>query len=219
MFKVVLCGKMNCLLLSLFFVAASSLAPLEPAEGSFYFGPWYERLNGDYPISINKRLDYNLSFFHSDFNLTDDCQPKEIDNFFDQIYSTKTDAIAYMTIYPMRGFTAVTEAALQTLTLKIVTAINNGTRIFIRYASEMNGNWFAYGQRPLEFLDSWKWVVGTIRKATNNSQNIAFIWAPNSGNGYPFPLGEYFISKDSWQFSVLDTNNDGVLDINGNEVD
>ena len=193
----------------------TALAPLEPPEGKILFGPWYERLNGDNPVSINQRLNAKLPFFQSDFNLTDDCQPKEIDIFFNQIHATDTNAIAYMTIYPIDGFHSVTEAALQTLTLKIVEAVNKGIRIFIRYASEMNGNWFSYGQRPLDFLNSWKWVVGTIRNATNNSQNIAFIWAPNSGNGYPFPLGKYYISQDSSQFYLLDTNNDQVLDING----
>lgn len=97
----------------------SALAPLEPPQGSFYFGPWYERLNGDYPTSINQRLEYNVSFFHSDFNLTDDCQPQEIDMFLDQVAATNTNAIVYMTIYPMQGFAAVTDAALQTLTLKV----------------------------------------------------------------------------------------------------
>jgi hypothetical protein len=206
--------------------AVQAPAPLEPPDGSLYFGPWYERLNGDYPISINNRLGVNLSFFHSDFNLTDDCQPKEIDMFLEQVYATSTNALVYMTIYPMKGFGAITDAALQTLTLKvnlqiiivqIVEAVSRGIRIFIRYASEMNGNWFVYGQRPLEFLESWKWVVSTIREATNYSENVAFIWAPNSGNGYPFPLGEYYISKNEEpeQYDYLDTNGDGKLDIKG----
>lgn len=204
------------ILFLLLFTVIYSFASLEPPTGSFYFGPWYERLNGDYPVSINNRLGYNMSFFHSDFNLTADCQPLEIDNFFDQLYATNTDAIAYLTIYPMEGFSAVSDSALDELSLKIATAVSRGTRVFIRYASEMNGNWFVYGQRPLEFLESWKRVVGVIRNSTNNSPNVSFIWAPNSGNGYPFPLGEYYISNTSWQWSVLDTNFDGKLDINGN---
>jgi hypothetical protein len=101
------------------FNAVEALAPLEPPDGSLYFGPWYERLNGDYPTAINNRLGFNLSFFHSDFNLTDDCQPQEIDMFLEQVYATRTNAIVYMTIYPMKGFRAVTDAALQTLTLKV----------------------------------------------------------------------------------------------------
>ena len=67
----------------------------------------------------------------------------------------------------------------------------------------------------MDFLQSWKWVVGTIRNATKNSPNVAFIWAPNSGNGYPFLLGKYLISNDSSQFYLLDTNQDQILDIKG----
>ena len=99
--------------------AVQGLAPLEPPQGSIYFGPWYERLAGDSPNGINNRLEFNASFFHSDFNLTHDCQPLEISKFLNQVYATHTNAIVYMTIYPIQGFAAVTEAALQMLALKV----------------------------------------------------------------------------------------------------
>lgn len=52
------------------------------------------------------------------------------------------------------------------------------------------GAWFSYGQQPTAFLESWRKVVSAIRAASQR-ENIAFIWAPNSGNGYPFPSIEY----------------------------
>jgi hypothetical protein len=64
-----------------------------------------------------------------------------------------------------------------------------GTKIFIRYASEMNGNWFRYGQQPAAFLDSWKKFVTAVRTAAKTSiSNIAFVWAPNTVNEHLFTL-------------------------------
>ena len=102
-------------------------------------GPWYDRLNGDTPNSINARVNHQyMSFFQSDFNLTSDCQPEMIDNFLGQLDNTTTDAIAYMTIYPMQGFDAVTDAGLDCLAGKVSKGIASGRKMFIRYASEMN---------------------------------------------------------------------------------
>ena len=115
----------KCIIFLLAISKVEALAPLEPPQGSLYFGPWYERLAGDTPTAINSRLEFNVSFFHSDFNLTDDCQPLEISKFLNQVYATHTNAIVYMTIYPMLGFAAVTEGALQMLTLKVHFSTNN----------------------------------------------------------------------------------------------
>lgn len=93
-------------------------------------------------------MDYKpFSLFQSDFNLTKDSQPEMLNNFFSQLDNTSTNAIAYLTIYPMEGFDAVTDEAIAQLSQKVAFEINAGRQIFIRYASEMNGNqmWFKSG--------------------------------------------------------------------------
>jgi len=153
--------------------------------------------------------------FQSDMNITSVLQAKELDNFLDHLSEINTDAIAYVTLYPMEGFAAVSDQALQDLVLRLNNGLSRGLRFFIRYSSEMNGNWFRYGQQPTAFLASWRRVIGYVRQATNNSQNIAFIWAPNSGNGYPFLGGKNItIPRGSPDYLLMDTNNDGEIDIN-----
>jgi hypothetical protein len=43
---------------------------------------------------------------------------------------------------------------------------------------------------------------------------LAFVWGPNHGSGYPFPGGRFDVQPSSPDYSVLDTNKDGKLDIN-----
>ena len=53
----------------------------------------------------------------------------------------------------------------------------------IRYAHEMNGNWYVWGQQPIEYIASHKMVTGILR---NNTCGVAMVWAPNSAAGYPW---------------------------------
>jgi hypothetical protein len=45
--------------------------------------------------------------------------------------------------------------------------------IFLRYASEMNGDWTAYGDNPAEYIDRWKMVY---RVMTRYAPNVAMLW-------------------------------------------
>ena len=164
-------------LVSLPFVA--SLAPLEQADGSgqIYLGAWYDRLMGDTPASMNARLAYKpLSFFQMDINITKTLQSAEIDSFVAAVQNTSSTAFLYLTIYPYEGLDVVSDSALAQLVQKIKAIVSTGQKVMIRYASEMNGSWFVYGQSPTALKASWKRVVGAIKNGTNNSTNVAYLW-------------------------------------------
>lgn len=150
---------------------------------------------------MNARIGRNLSFFQVDFDITQETAaitgptPDITDEALLQVESTNTDAGIYWTIYPKGGLDSVTDAKLDDLVARIKTAISTGRYVFFRYAPEMNGNWFAYGQQPEKFVTHWRYVVTHIRKGLGDlSSKVAMIWAPNSGNGYPF-LGGKFENK------------------------
>jgi beta-mannanase len=119
--------------------------------------------------------------------------------FFQQVDDSKTDAIAYVTLYPIMGFDNVTDSAISQASSMLSAQIQKGRKIFLRYGSEMNGNWFSYGRQPEAFVNSWKRVVGRIKEATGYSSNLAVVWAPNGGNGYPWGGGtiNFNLRRDS----------------------
>ena len=198
-------------LISIGLYAVNALEPLEPASG-IYFGPWYDRIHGDTPESIQRRVNHKpFSFFQSDMNIDAVFSTWNFTNFMEQM-PQDLNTIAYLTLYPMKGFVAVSEAALKNFTDLLNGEVIKGRRFFIRYASEMNGNWFPYGQQPTPFKESWIRVVKAVRDALGaNVRRVAFIWAPNAGNGYPFGQAEFSITKASDDYPVLDTNKDGEL--------
>lgn len=149
-----------------------------------------------------------MSFFQSDVNITSTLQSEFLDSFLAQVSETNTSAIVYLTVYPMEGFDKVSDSALSDLSSRLKKAVDSGRKVFIRYAPEMSGNWFRYGQQPVSFKDSWKRVIGYLRQEVN-SKDIAFLWAPNSGNGYPFKGTSVPLEPGS---ESLDTNGNGNLD-------
>ncbi|KAJ3044109.1 hypothetical protein HDV00_003213 [Rhizophlyctis rosea] len=185
------------------------LAPLEPPDGKLLFGAWYDRLKNDTPVAINTRVGKPLSMFQSDINITDTLQMP--DQFRQQLEATNTDAIMYLTVYPFWGFDNVTAAAVGQLADVIGDLTNSGRRVFLRYASEMNGAWFRYGQQPTKFLSSWRQVIPAVR-AKAAPGKLAVVWAPNSSNGYPFAGLEWSVSNSSADYRILDTNKNGKVD-------
>jgi hypothetical protein len=150
-----------------------------------------------------------FSFFQSDFNLTSDCQPNEVESFFKQLDESGTNAIALITLYPILGIDQVSDNAISQISSIIGQQISKGRRIFLRYGPEMNGNWFVFGRQPVAYIESWKKVVGAIRQASGNSRNLAIIWAPNAGAGYPWGGT---ITNLTPALQPLDTNKDGIID-------
>lgn len=62
-------------------------------------------------------------------------------------------------------------------------------------------------------MQSWRLVVNLTRTYAG-TENVAFLWAPNSGNGYPFGEQKYSADINSAEFDrLMDTNQDGKYDI------
>lgn len=51
-----------------------------------------------------------------------------------------------------------------------------GLPVFLRFASEMNGDWTHYGGNPTEYVRKWRLVADTMRRY---APNVAMVWCPN----------------------------------------
>ncbi|KAJ3075338.1 hypothetical protein HDU98_008421 [Podochytrium sp. JEL0797] len=205
------------MLLATLALAASVFAnvPLLPPHGKVLLGAWYDRNNSDTPIAINKRINNNLSFFQTDIDLSGTFKPwtaPEISvQFLQQLQDTGTNATGMLTIYPFQGLGAnITDAQLDKMAGYMNNIVNAGHSLFIRFGSEMNGNWFQYGQQPTVYVATWQRIIPYWKnKLGANKDKVAFIWSPNSGNGYPFSKNPPVSAAD---LKLLDTNSNGVVD-------
>ncbi|RWZ52413.1 hypothetical protein ELQ90_00135 [Labedella phragmitis] len=71
----------------------------------------------------------------------------------------------------------------------------------------MNGSWYARGQQPSAYVETFGRVADTVHAAPAAQT----MWAPNYGGGYPFSGGRYELTEPGDDLQALDTDGDGVV--------
>lgn len=131
--------------------------------------------------------------------------------------ASRTGAVLLLTVEPRAGLAGATDARITDLAGEIGRIERAGVPTIVRWAPEMNGSWYPWGQDPRAY-------VATFRRAAtiigDRAPRTAMMWAPNYGGGYPFgrghapdgrygPDGRYSPAKGSARYRQLDTNHDG----------
>eukprot|EP00386_Alphamonas_edax_P004494 GDKI01014183.1.p1 GENE.GDKI01014183.1~~GDKI01014183.1.p1 ORF type:complete len:581 (+),score=161.48 GDKI01014183.1:74-1816(+) len=62
--------------------------------------------------------------------------------------------------------------------------------VILRFCHEMNGSWYAWGQRPAEYVAMWKRMHAAV-KGKANGKRVSLLWAPNVAIRYPWPGQKY----------------------------
>ncbi|HEY3524232.1 MAG TPA: glycosyl hydrolase [Candidatus Limnocylindrales bacterium] len=115
---------------------------------------------------------------------------------------------ALLTVEPNAGLAAVDEAAIADLVTVVAAANDAGVPVLVRFAHEMNGSWYAWGEQPAAYVAAFRRLAGAVHAGTTDA---AMLWAPNDGGGYPFAGGRYEAKPGTSDFALLDTNEDGQL--------
>ncbi|MDP9885828.1 hypothetical protein J2W21_003353 [Sinomonas atrocyanea] len=112
-----------------------------------------------------------------------------------------------LTLEPRGGLGAVTPSALRELTQSLQLWNSLGVPVLVRFGQEMNGAWYPWGQKPAEYIETFRRVAAAVHESAASGM----VWAPNEGGGYPFEGGAYEAKPGSADFTALDTNKDGRL--------
>ncbi|HEY0444497.1 MAG TPA: glycosyl hydrolase [Candidatus Limnocylindrales bacterium] len=118
-------------------------------------------------------------------------------------------ALLIVTLEPHGGLSTVTGAASTDLATTLARYGADGVPTIVRFAHEMNGTWYPWGQNPAAYIAAFRIVADAIHAGARTS---AMLWAPNQGEGYPFTGGQYHPAPGTAAFRAVDTNHDGKLD-------
>lgn len=84
--------------------------------------------------------------------------------------------------------------------------------VLVRFAPEMNGSWYGWGQQPTAYVAAFRAVADAVHAATPHA---AMVWSPVYGAGYPFGAAYGDVDPDrDGDVEPLDTDRNGVLDGN-----
>lgn len=121
-----------------------------------------------------------------------------------QILQTSTSAYIALTVYPTTFNIAASD--YQQLGEQILNYTTNYNRsVFLRFAPEMQGQWFQYGFQPSQYIPMWQTMYTTLKTAVPSG--LAIVWAPNLGQGYPY--GQ--TTTVAADIALLDTSGDGEV--------
>ena len=181
-----------------------SAAPPElvPDDGTAWFGMNLDWAN-DSVARVSERLGATPSVWVQfvEFPL-DDGGRGNLDAFVDQVAAV--DGIGLITLEPRDGLESVTAGAAEELAQLLDEYWRlSGVPSIVRFAHEMNGSWYPWGQQPAAYVEAFRTVASAVH---NLAPASAMAWAPNEGSGYPFTSGP-FASLDA----SLDTNGDGEI--------
>ncbi|DBA82983.1 TPA: hypothetical protein ACH3X1_006760 [Trebouxia sp. C0004] len=130
-----------------------------------------------------------------------------LDNVVPQIAAL--GGMAVIVAQPTYGLSEITTAAAETFAKIIEGYEEQGASMLIEFGHEMNGNWYAWGQQPAEYIKAFQTLSTAIAK---NCCRSFMLWSVNTGGGYPYPNGtdiaKYVSASD---FKLLDTNGDGSI--------
>ncbi len=187
--------------------AIPSLARLEPASGTYYgvHLDWEQDTAAAYNQRLGVPAAVYVAFFPFPFSETDKAN---VDAFIGQVAAE--EGMALITLQPESGLDRVTAAVAYDFAGLMAEYNQSGVPVFVRFAHEMNGSWYSWGQQPTDYIRAFRTLAEAIHQRTALS---AMLWAPNYGGGYPFAAGRYEASPQSSDFHLLDTNQDGHLDM------
>ncbi|PZE94046.1 hypothetical protein DEI95_05215 [Curtobacterium sp. MCBD17_008] len=113
-----------------------------------------------------------------------------------------------LTLEPQQGLPAVTVDVADDVAALVERIQSTGVPVIVRFAHEMNGSWYAWGQQPEEYVATFRRVAHALGSGAPGSR---MMWAPNEGGGYPFSGGPSQAVAGTADFGLLDTDGDGVL--------
>ncbi|KAJ3353316.1 hypothetical protein GGF32_003124 [Allomyces javanicus] len=184
---------------------------LDPAAiNGMYFGASIDWEAKDVPLSFNQRFGKPLPFVMYFANITTNGMAlvSELKYIIDAVVRVD-GAILGLTVMPMDPLEQLSDAVYDQLGRVCAEINKNGIPVMLRYAHEMNGNWFSYGQVPTAYKASFIKATNAVRKYTNLT---SMVWAPNSPSGYPWLAAGSGPKAGSADFIAMDTNQDNKLD-------
>ncbi|KRD41052.1 hypothetical protein ASE27_18180 [Oerskovia sp. Root918] len=116
--------------------------------------------------------------------------------------------VLLLTLEPHAGLAAMSDEVIATLAHDLREVNQQGVAVVLRFAHEMNGSWYAWGQQPTAYVETFRRVAAAVH---DQAPGTAMMWAPNYGGGYPFTGGQFAALPGSADYAVLDTDGDGTV--------
>ncbi|KAG0140966.1 hypothetical protein CROQUDRAFT_664478 [Cronartium quercuum f. sp. fusiforme G11] len=133
------------------------------------------------PQQINTKLPAPMAIMGDYINLdSSDPNLSGIDAHVKFQKSLNGNPVWEMALMPYKGLELVTQEVANRIASKMSGLNDQGITVWLRFAHEMNGDWYIWGGKPHLFLEKWKMVARAVKSRTSST---SMLWSPNSAFG------------------------------------
>lgn len=180
-----------------------------PSPGRPWFGPQQDWLT-DSASDYQERLGSTASLYGQRvaYPLTDDS------TYFLQRLVTESaaqGAVPVLSLEPSVPLGELTIADAEALVEELSALTEElGTRYLLRFAPEMNGTWYSWGQQPTAYVEAFRLLAEVVHEQLPVAR---MVWSPVYGAGYPYGAAYGDVDPDRVEdVSALDTDGNRRLD-------
>lgn len=140
---------------------------------------WGEPMGASTATSLNALLPRPMSIIGAYAQiLSSDPNMTQMDPYIQDLLRQPGDKpVFHIALMPSEGLANVTQEVADRIADKMASINAQGITVWLRYAYEMNGEWYAWGHQPEAFIASWNMVAVTVRA---KALNTYMVWSPNS---------------------------------------
>ncbi|MCX7004634.1 MAG: hypothetical protein NTV22_15360 [bacterium] len=192
---------------------AQAGAPLEPARGVVV------GITPDFSVQTPATLNATAGFAHAFFTVFTAFPPDYPDLNIKVAQIAGTRAALHLTPEPWVDLTTISDATIAAFAAQMSNyACGSQVPVLVRFGHEMNGDWYPWCGQPVRYTNAFARVARAVRCG---GPNVGMVWAPSSGEGYPFGyagmnLAAYLATDKphgtAADFAAMDTNGNGFLD-------
>ncbi|MBW0520123.1 hypothetical protein O181_059838 [Austropuccinia psidii MF-1] len=133
------------------------------------------------PREINAKLPAPMAIVGDYVDLkTSDPNLSSIDKSLEVIRGLEGNPVWELALMPNEGLDKITKEVAVSISKKMLWINNQGITVWMRFAHEMNGDWYSWGLQPEKFIEKWRLIAHEVKSRT---QKTYMLWAPNSAFG------------------------------------
>lgn len=137
-----------------------------------------EKFSPNTPQEIEALLPAPMSIMGDYSSLeTQDPNLSSVDRHLNDYLRLKGNPVWEIALMPNEGLENVTAEVAERIAAKMLSLNQKGITIWLRFSHEMNGDWYAWGQKPALFIEKWLLVARAVKAKTTKTY---MLWAPNS---------------------------------------
>lgn len=110
--------------------------------------------------------------------------PKGVNAYVEGVKRDLPNSLVMLTLEPFVGLSVLTDETYTSIAAQCIAWNRAGVKLYLRFAHEMNADWYAWGAQPVEYIKAFRALALAIHAEARKQRVSSYtrmVWAPNVG--------------------------------------